>query len=341
VAISVAQARQICTKAELDLVLQSTTRQIGDLDGKQLRASIRRARTLRDKWRDLANAQTRDTKVDDPGNLDRANARSGEKAELFDEALTRFEKRLAKVDSAVNGASSGGTSKNPPKKVRAVDHRASRSETRGALNEKTDALNDKASVKKSPAKSASSAASKSSPAGKASAVNKGSAAGNNKTAGKSAAAGKTAATGKSAGTGKPTADKSAAGKKKPVADKSAVISASTTADKKSSSSKPAKKGPPKRSAPKRKSAPATAPQSAAGSNADNVQPQPPMHGLAAAAIAAGREGGGDKMTGAEKKRNLKATTAAKATAVNRSGAPRIQGHISSQGRRNQAKRSAR
>src|SRR5690606_29904846 len=43
VAISVAQARQICTQAELDLVLQSTTRQIGSLDSKQLRSAIRRA----------------------------------------------------------------------------------------------------------------------------------------------------------------------------------------------------------------------------------------------------------------------------------------------------------
>jgi hypothetical protein len=81
VAISVARARQICTQSELALVLESTTRQIGQLDAKQLRASIRRSRTLRDKWRDLSHSQTRDTKATDPDKLGEANARSAEKAD--------------------------------------------------------------------------------------------------------------------------------------------------------------------------------------------------------------------------------------------------------------------
>jgi hypothetical protein len=147
VAISVAKARQICTQAELDLVLQSTTRQIGDLDAKQLKAAVRRARTMRDKWRDLASAQTRGTKAEDPANLDRANARSSEKATLFDEALQRFEKRLAKVDGADSGK--GAAKKNPPKKVRAGGHRAEGAEVRDALNEKTEMLNSAAPTKPS------------------------------------------------------------------------------------------------------------------------------------------------------------------------------------------------
>ncbi len=274
-AISVAQARQICTQAELDLVLQSTTRQIGNLDAKQLRAAIRRTRTVRDKWRDLANAQTRDTKVQDPGNLDRANARSAEKAQLFDEALTRFEKRLGKVDSSANGR--GGAAKQPAKKVRAADHRASRAGMRTSLNEKADQLNASTSSRKA--------------AGKA----------------------------------------------------PAKAEASSATDKPSSSGKSvrkasAKKAVSKKKAPKRKSATRVSAGSKvpAGTN-------PPTHGLAAAAIAAGRDAGetSDKPSGADKKRNLKAKAAAKASAINRSGAPRIQGHISSQGRRNQAKRSSR
>lgn len=299
-AISVSQARQICTKAELDLVLQSTTRQIGDLDAKQLRASIRRARTLRDKWRELANAQTRDTKTEDPGNLGRANARSGEKAELFDEALTRFEKRLTKVDGAASGSAGGDASKTPPKKVRATGHRSTRAE----LNAKTEMLNATGSTGQAPGTATDK------PAAKAPA---------------SAAGGS-----KSASAGAANADASSDAASKTAAPKKAATKSATA--KKAS----AKKGPPKRSAPKRKAAAAVSAKAPTGTN-------PPTHGLAAAAMAAGRDAVaiGDKPTGADKKRNLKAKTAAKATAVSRSGAPRIQGHISSQGRRNQAKRSSR
>ncbi len=161
-AISAARARQICTKAELELVLQSTTKHIGSLDTKQLKSAVRRSRTLRDKWRDLAHSQTRNTKATKPDKLGDANARSAEKATLFDEALTRFEKRLSKLEVASAKVS-------PVKKAAVkVDHRADRAAVRETLNAKTETLNAstaraKSTVKATPVKK--KAATKSSAAG--------------------------------------------------------------------------------------------------------------------------------------------------------------------------------
>jgi hypothetical protein len=251
VAITSARAKQICTKAELDLVLQSTTKHIGNLDSKQLKSAVRRSRTLRDKWRDLTNSQTRDTKATSPETLGEANARSSEKATLFDETLARFEKRLSKLEAESTKAA-------PAKKpAPAVNHRADRAAIRETLSAKTDALNAPAAV------ATDTAVKKSTPVKKKAAA-------------------------------KATAKKASAKKKAP-----AKIS--------------------------------------------TRKPKPvAVDGLAAAKLAADQPlATSDKLTGAAGKRNLKAKTDAKATAVARSGAPRIQGHVSSQGRRNQAKRNAR
>lgn len=256
-AISSARARQICTKAELDLVLQSTTTHIGNLDAKQLKAAIRRARTLRDKWRDLAHSQTRDTKATSPEQLGEANARSAEKGVLFDETLARFEKRLSKVEAT---ATAGTVS---AKRSAKVNHRADRAAVRGTLNAKTEMLNASSTLA--------------------------------------------------------TEEKVAA--KKPATKKAAT---------KSPAAKPVAS---KKAAPKKKSATKPPTRKSGGVSAK---------GAAAAELAAGRPVvGSAKPTGAEKKRNLKAKTSAKATVVARSGSPRIQGHVSAQGRRNQAKRNSR
>lgn len=262
-AITAARAKQICTKAELDLVLQSTTKHIGNLDSKQLKSALRRSRTLRDKWRDLTHSQTRDTKATSPEKLGEANARSSEKATLFDETLSRFQKRLSKLEAEATKAA-------PTKKAAStVDHRADRAAIRETLSAKTELLNASA-----------------------------------------AAANNGAAT------------NGAATKTAPVKKKAA---AKTDAG---GNSSPAKK---------------TATKKKATSKLPTRKPKPvAVDGLAAAQLAADQPlATSDKLTGAAGKRNLKAKTKAKATAVARSGAPRIQGHVSSQGRRNQAKRNAR
>ncbi len=277
-AISVAQARQICTQSELDLVLQSTTRQIGSLDAKQLRSSIRRARTLRDKWRDRAASQTRDTKSQNPDKLGEANARSSDKAQLFEEALGRFEKRLSRIDGTTNGAAAASKTK-PAKQARTSAHRATRASVRSALS-KQAAKSDAAALASARAANAATA--------------------------KAAAPGETATT-------------------------AATAASKRTVAKKGSSTKVSakRKGPPKRKA---------APSSSTSAVPTATAPVAP--GLAAAAMAAGRDSAAASTAGT-KKRKSPTNAAAKTTAAKPGGGPRMSGNVASQGRRSQAKRGSR
>lgn len=274
-AISVAQARQICTQSELDLVLQSTTRQIGSLDAKQLRSSIRRARTLRDKWRDRAASQTRDTKSQNPDKLGEANARSSDKAQLFEEALGRFEKRLSRVDGTTNGAAAASKTK-PAKQARTSAHRATRASVRSTLSKQ---------------------------AGKSDAAAPASARAANAATAKAAAPGETAAT---------------AASKRTVAKKGSSTKVSAK-----------RKGPPKRKA---------APSSSTSAVPTATAPVAP--GLAAAAMAAGRDSA-TASTAGTKKRKSPTNAAAKTTAAKPGGGPRMSGNVAAQGRRSQAKRGSR
>lgn len=97
--VSMARARALCTKAELELVLWSTNTKVGALDARRLASKISRARTLRDKFRDLAAEQRRQQR----GKSDRTPAPSAgdnrntrEKAQLFQETLERFQAAAAR-----------------------------------------------------------------------------------------------------------------------------------------------------------------------------------------------------------------------------------------------------
>jgi hypothetical protein len=261
--ISIAQARQICTKAELELVLKSTTRQIGTLDARELRAAVKRSRTLRDKWRDQTHTQTRGTKATAPEKLGDANARSAEKAQLFDETLNRFEKRLAKVDKQAGAASA--PAERTTKRQRSAGHRAVRGSVRETLAQAADKLNAAAA----PASSSAVA-----------------------TAGGDVAP--------------------------------ATSSASTAPARKKKSSK-------------KKS-------TAGGTKRAKVRPAAKTSGGSAGKVPAperSKKAGLGKPAAGGKKPDLRATAQAKKSAVKRSGAPKIQAHVSSQNRRSQAKRNKR
>ncbi len=156
-ALTASDARKVCTKPELELFLASTSKRLADLDSRRLNAKIKRARALRDKWRDLAEKQTRQTKVHTPADLDRANARSQLKAQLFAEALDRFQSRLEQLDSV----SPTAPRKKVPAKKRTDQHRATRAVVRDVLKNKRDKLN---AEKPAAAKSAKATATASSPA---------------------------------------------------------------------------------------------------------------------------------------------------------------------------------
>jgi hypothetical protein len=117
-----AQAKEICTTPELELVESSFRPAITSLTAARLRSKIERTRKLQDKYRQLAEKQNRETKETQPGRQrGGANQRTERKAKLFVETRERFEKRLAEVE-----AKQGDEGKaNAPRTSRARSSRAS------------------------------------------------------------------------------------------------------------------------------------------------------------------------------------------------------------------------
>lgn len=91
------QAKTLCTKAEYDLFESSMKGSIEQLPQKRVQDGIKRARTLRDKYRDLHQRQrltTRDRTGTKKGVKPATNERTEDKVKLFTEVLGRFEDRL-------------------------------------------------------------------------------------------------------------------------------------------------------------------------------------------------------------------------------------------------------
>jgi hypothetical protein len=96
--VNLRQARQLCTKPELELVLASGGPALQSMSEARLKLKVVRARALRDKYRDLVRRQRVAARV--PGAKTAradASARTAAKAELFDQVLARFADRLARV----------------------------------------------------------------------------------------------------------------------------------------------------------------------------------------------------------------------------------------------------
>lgn len=96
------QARALSNDSEYELFSASMADAIGALTPAQLRAKIKRARTLRDKNADLFRRQSlamQETTGSKRGRTGAANDRTEQKARLFDETLKRFEARLAKLEA--------------------------------------------------------------------------------------------------------------------------------------------------------------------------------------------------------------------------------------------------
>lgn len=96
-------AKALLTGAELALYDMGRRETLARIDRRTLIMKVRRARNLRDKYRDLYRRQrleSRDRTGAKRGTSGVANVRTREKAELFGELLARFEARLAKIDAA-------------------------------------------------------------------------------------------------------------------------------------------------------------------------------------------------------------------------------------------------
>lgn len=97
-----ARAQQLCTPTELELIVAGLRDAIGTLTPAQLRAHARRARTQRDRQAALLKKQAtaaRTARGAGRGAPD-ANRRTQLKLALFEEALRRFETRLARLETA-------------------------------------------------------------------------------------------------------------------------------------------------------------------------------------------------------------------------------------------------
>ncbi|MFN7156584.1 MAG: hypothetical protein ACK4OE_23210 [Acidovorax sp.] len=102
-ATTITQARPLLTAAELDLFDQSRAEPIKALTLARLRGKVTRARTLRDKYRDLFRRQTvsvrgaSTTKGRSPVGAD--NERTQRKADILQEVLSRFEARVTQLEA--------------------------------------------------------------------------------------------------------------------------------------------------------------------------------------------------------------------------------------------------
>jgi hypothetical protein len=118
-------ARRLSSASELELLESSSGAALKDLSESRLRANIARARRLRDKQRDLLRRQrlaSRARTGSKHGARPDSNARTGQKARLFEEALARFEERLGALQApaapkkrakAVSRAPRPGAAKGP------------------------------------------------------------------------------------------------------------------------------------------------------------------------------------------------------------------------------------
>jgi predicted RNA binding protein with dsRBD fold (UPF0201 family) len=97
------QVRKLLNAGEIEIFESSRAEAVKELNAPRLIVKVKRARTLRDKYRDLLKRQrlaTRARTGSKAGNSGDANQRTREKAEVFAEILERFEKRLALVEAA-------------------------------------------------------------------------------------------------------------------------------------------------------------------------------------------------------------------------------------------------
>ena len=122
------QALKLLTATELDVFEASLAENLRALDARQLRAKIRRARTLRVKYQALLRRQGIALLVRTASKTGRsgfAEEHTAQKAQMFEAVVQRFEKRLAGVEAAAARAAGrtapariGAAEKPAPKKPR-------------------------------------------------------------------------------------------------------------------------------------------------------------------------------------------------------------------------------
>lgn len=135
-----AQAGKLLTASELEMFDNSRRDALKTLSATRLRGKVKRARTLRDKYRDLLQRQkvaTQERTGSKMGKSGFANLRTAEKAEVFADILERFEKRLTKVEG--DGKRSAKTAARGQAAKSAARPASTASQLRAALTRKRGA----------------------------------------------------------------------------------------------------------------------------------------------------------------------------------------------------------
>jgi hypothetical protein len=146
--VSKAKVKALCTAAEAELVRVSRRPEVGQLDARALKKHVTQARKLRDKWRDQATKQRRDTQQRHNARVADGEKRSEQKAEIFEATLSAFEKQLEKVSAAGSNSGKPAPKKKAVKSTPTPDHRADRASKRGALEAQREEMNAATATKK-------------------------------------------------------------------------------------------------------------------------------------------------------------------------------------------------
>lgn len=151
-----AQAKELCTPAELSLVRASLDAATKSKSAGEITKLATRARSLADKWNGLAVKQRRAAQQAKGAREVEVAKRSEAKAALFTAARARLE-RLAAA-AATSGAPTRSAATKPSKRKRAAGHRAVRAAVRAKLDEVRDELSPSAAnASPAPAKKAKKA----------------------------------------------------------------------------------------------------------------------------------------------------------------------------------------
>lgn len=150
--ISITQARPLLTAAELELFDSSRAEPIRAFALTPLKGLVRRARTLRDKYRDLYQRQTVAARAASVHTRlsGSDNARTQRKAQIFEEVLGRFEARVELLERRAQKESDRSA------KQRAAQMRVAESATQAAKTRRATARSspgarsDKAPSRKAP-----------------------------------------------------------------------------------------------------------------------------------------------------------------------------------------------
>jgi len=129
--ITRAKATQLLNQKEMDLYDDSRINGLRQLDAKALASRVTRARTARDRARDLVQRHklaSRERTGSKRGRSGVANQRSKDKADLLADILKRFETRLREVERETKAAAKGN---GKPAKAPATKRTIARTTVRG------------------------------------------------------------------------------------------------------------------------------------------------------------------------------------------------------------------